>query len=103
MIDETRLRDIVAEEVRENIWHGFSSVNEETMRKFWEVGVQTLSENDSAPKAVRHFWETGLLVISESGSRGAQQWLGRRILNAMLLGVALFAVGLLVKHGGFKL
>jgi len=51
---------------------------------------------------IQKFWRTGFDELAGHASNGASQWVGKRILTAMIAAVATVSLVWLVRNGGIK-
>lgn len=61
--------------------------------------VKALASDKEFAKA---FWEQGYEQLSNHAGKGASQWVGKRILTALVTAVAMAALVWLVKSGALK-
>lgn len=54
------------------------------------------------PELTRKFWEQGYQELASHASNGASQWIGRRILTAIVVAVVTAGIVWLVKTGQLK-
>ena len=53
-------------------------------------------------EVVRNFWHRGYRELTEHAGNGASQWVGKRLLTAMVVSVVTAGVVWLVKTGALK-
>jgi hypothetical protein len=51
---------------------------------------------------IQKFWRTGFDELSSHASNGASQWVGKRILTALIAAIATVSLVWLVRNGGLK-
>jgi len=63
---------------------------------------EAIHESLSDPELVKGFWRRGYEEFTGHAASGASQWVGKRILTALITALFVFAVGYLVKNGALK-
>lgn len=63
---------------------------------------EVVHESLSDPDLVEGFWKRGYIEFTNHVSTGASQWVGKRLLTALVTALFVFAVGYLAKNGALK-
>jgi hypothetical protein len=65
----------------------------------FEIAMRHILDDD---ELVRSFWHRGYKELTDHAENGASQWVGRRILTAIIVAVVTAGVVWLVKSGNLK-
>lgn len=68
-------------------------------------GIQMLlTEDKDHPdtSVIKRFWKTGYRELTTAASTNASQWVGKKILVAVIAALFVWSMTMLAKHGAFK-
>ncbi len=76
-----------------------SSIDREQIAAGVAAGIRQLLEDDDL---VKKFWERGYTQLTQHGTNAASQWVGKRLLTALVVAITVAGITWLVKTGALR-